>query len=158
MPIHTGKVKGRRQLRFETIDAMLADAGRLAEAPETRMLGNWPLGTLLGHLAVAMNGSIDGIAFQAPWYIRLIAPLIKRRILSKGLTPGFNLPKSREPSAFPAGLSSQEGIDRLRQAAARIQVEPMNAPHPVFGKLTQQEWLQLHLRHAEMHLSFAVPK
>jgi hypothetical protein len=33
----------------------------------------------------------------------------------------------------------------------------MTARHPVLGKLTHEEWTQLHLRHAELHLSFAVP-
>ncbi|MFN5799079.1 MAG: DUF1569 domain-containing protein [Planctomyces sp.] len=33
----------------------------------------------------------------------------------------------------------------------------MRAPHPGFGRMTHQEWLLLHLRHSEMHLSFAIP-
>ncbi len=42
-------------------------------------------------------------------------------------------------------------IDRLNR-------EPQRYPSPVFGKMTKEEWDQLHLRHAEMHLSFYVPE
>jgi hypothetical protein len=31
----------------------------------------------------------------------------------------------------------------------------MTARHPVLGKLTHDQWKQIHLRHAELHLSFA---
>jgi hypothetical protein len=30
--------------------------------------------------------------------------------------------------------------------------------YPVFGKLTPEEWHQFHLRHAELHMSFVLPK
>jgi hypothetical protein len=30
-------------------------------------------------------------------------------------------------------------------------------PNPVFGAMTPEDWKRLHLRHAELHLSFVVP-
>jgi hypothetical protein len=86
-----------------------------------------------------------------------MGPSIKRRILKKGMPAGFNLPRSREPEAFPDVASAQAGLDSLRAAVARIQRERMTAAHPLFGRLTHDEWARLHLRHAEMHLSFAAP-
>lgn len=44
MAINTARVTGRRQLRFESLDAVLADAEYLASVP-TRQLGNWSLGS-----------------------------------------------------------------------------------------------------------------
>jgi hypothetical protein len=154
--VDTRTVRGRRQLHFTSLDEVVADAEQLASSPTTRMLGNWPLGQLLAHLAMAMNRSIDGISFQAPWYLRLFGRLVKRRVLKRGLTPGFKLPKDREAGAYPRVTSSQEALTIFRQAVARMRNEKATAIHPFFGRLTHEEWTQFHLRHAELHLSFAV--
>jgi Protein of unknown function (DUF1569) len=157
MAVDTKTVEGRRKLNFPTFEAMIADAEQLVASPNTKMLGNWPLGTLLAHLAMPINGSIDGIPFKAPWKVRLLAPLIKRRVFKKGMSSGFKLPDFAETRAFPTGLSPQEGLERFKAATARVRTEKMTAKHPVLGKLTHEEWTRFHLRHAEMHLSFAVP-
>jgi hypothetical protein len=110
-PINTKAVEGRRTLRFNALDEVVADAERLVASPNTKMLGNWPLGPLLMHLATAINGSIDGISAKAPWFIRLAAPLFKPRLLTKGMSPGFQLPKQVEPDFFPAADSPQEALE-----------------------------------------------
>jgi hypothetical protein len=138
------------------MDDVVADAERLVASPHTKMLGNWPLGQLLTHLTLAMNSSIDGISAKAPFLFRMLGPVIKWRILSHGMSAGFKLPKKVEDGFFPVA-SPQEALEKLRSAANRLRTEKMTSPHPVFGKLTHEEWLRLHLRHAELHLSFAVP-
>lgn len=155
--IETKAVAIRRTLRFQSLDDIAAEAERLVASPGTKMLGNWSLSHLLMHLATAINGSIDGISARAPWYVRLAAPLIKRRILTKGMRPGFKLPKKVEPSFFPAAESPQEALAVLLAAIARTRTQRMTARHPILGQLTHSEWTQLHLRHAELHLGFALP-
>jgi hypothetical protein len=54
-------------------------------------------------------------------------------------------------------ITAQEALEQLRKAVARLRAEKMTARHPVFGRITHDEWARLHLRHAELHLSFAVP-
>ena len=157
MPVDCKAVRGRRMLHFNSLDEVVADAEKLVASPNTKMLGNWPLAQLLMHLATAVNGSIDGVSVRAPWFIRLAAPLIKPRVLTKGMSPGFQLPKKLEPSFYPAAASPQEALDKLRAAVARTRDERMTSRHPALGKLSHDEWLRLHLRHAELHLSFAVP-
>lgn len=157
MTVDTKTVQGRRSLSFKSLDEIVADAERLASSPTTKTLGNWPLGRLFMHLAGAVNGSIDGFTVRAPWYIRLIGPFIKSRIINKGMPAGFKLSKKREDKLFPPAESTQEGLEKLRAAVERTRKERMTAAHPVFGKLTHEEWTRLHLRHSEMHLSFAVP-
>lgn len=146
----------RRQLRFNSLEETVVEAGRLAADPNVKMLGNWPLDRLLSHLTVAVNSSIDGIPGQAPWLVRLLGPLIKGRIFRRGMSPGFRLPKKLEAVAFPADASIDEALAKLKAAVARTTTERMSARHPVFGNLTHEEWVQFHLRHAELHLSFAV--
>ncbi len=156
-PIDSRSVQGRRPLKFSSLDEMLADAAALTASPNTRMLGNWPLYKLIGHLAVTINKSIDGISVQMPWYIRFVGWLIKGRVL-KGLSPGIKLPLDVEADWFPdASSTAQEALEAMRRAVGRLQTEKMTARHPVLGNLTHEQWIQYHLRHAELHLSFAVP-
>ena len=157
MSVDTAAVQGRRKLTFRSFDDVLADAEKLVSSPNTTMLGNWPLGQLFAHLAATINGSIDGMSGRVPWFLRPVGFMMKGRILKKGMSAGFQLPKERLERAYPAASSPQEGLEKLRAAVARLKHERMTAQHPFFGKLTHEEWAQLHLRHAELHLSFANP-
>lgn len=157
MSVDTKCVPGRRTLHFQSFDEMLADAERLVASSDTKTLGNWPLSQLLMHLAGAVHSSIDGLDTRLPWYVRLLGRFIKRRVMRQGIKPGIQLPKAVVDKAFPKAESPQRALDELRAAIARTRREPMTARHPVFGQLTHEEWTQFHLRHAELHLSFAVP-
>lgn len=156
MHVDSKQVTGRRLLRFASLNEVVRDAERLVAAKNARTLGNWPLDRLLSHLAIAVDGSIDGISGQAPGMIRLFGPLLKRWVLKRGMSPGFRLPSNLEAVAFPAGSSPEAALQKLRSAVARTATERMTARHPVFGKLSHAEWEQFHLRHAELHLSFAI--
>jgi hypothetical protein len=156
-PVDPRTVEGRRRLHFTSLEEVVADAEQLIASPTARTLGNWPISQLLTHLAGAMNRSIDGIAFRAPWYVRLYGMFVKRRVLERGLSPGFKLPREREALAYPAAASPEAALDILRKAVSRMGNEPATATHPLLGKLTHEEWTQFHLRHAELHLSFALP-
>jgi hypothetical protein len=155
--VDTKAVRGRRELHFRSFDEVLADAEGLVASPHTGTLGNWPLSQLLTHLAKAINKSIDGISAKVPIRFRILGWFIKGRVLKKGLSPGFQLPQGREAEAFPAAASPTAALETLRAAVGRTRTERMTARHPVFGGLTHEEWTRLHLRHAELHLSFAVP-
>jgi len=157
VPVDTNTAQERRQLKFTSFDEVLADAEQLACSPNTKTLGNWQIGQLLAHLAWTVNNSIDGIPFKAPWYLRLVGFFIKGRVIKHGLPTGIKLPKEAEAASYRATSSPQEGLDALRKAVNRIKTERMTSRHPVLGKLTHEEWKQYHLRHCELHLSFAVP-
>jgi hypothetical protein len=157
MSVDIKNVSGRRNLRFTSLDEVVADAEKLVSSPDTKMLGNWPLGRLLTHLANSIDRSIDGSTFKAPWIVRLIGPFLKGRILKNGMSAGFNLPRQAEASLYPVVDTPREGLEKYRAALGRLHDEKMTARHPVFGEVTPEEWRQFHLRHAELHLSFALP-
>src|SRR5262249_4795512 len=91
-PVETAKVTGRREIRYQIHDEVLADAERLA-AGGYQQLGNWPLGQMCEHLTAAMNMALDGSKVNAPWPMRVIARLIfKPKVLRGKMTPGFKLP------------------------------------------------------------------
>jgi Protein of unknown function (DUF1569) len=157
MAIDTTRVENRRQLHFETIGDILADVDRLNQG-KVKPLGNWSGGQILTHLAVVMNGSIEGTSFRFAWPLRLLGRLMKRRILSRGMTPGFQLKGRAAQGLIPPATSWEEGLHTFRQAVHRLQTETKREPSPFFGPMTREEWDQLHCRHAELHLSFLVPE
>ena len=157
--IDTAKVTGRRTLRFNSLDDILAEAERLAAAPRVRAMGNWTLPQAIGHLARSLDISIDGAKFRVVWYIRLIGPLLKKRILTKPMPAGFRLKGEAAATLLPESAASlTEALAHLKRATVRIKQEPHRAPHAFFGKLSREEWDRFHARHAEMHLSFFVPE
>ncbi len=159
MTVNTKTLQGRRDLSFQTMDDIVADAEKLVASSTARTIGNWPLDKLIMHLSKTVHNSIDGFESRAPLMIRLIMPFFKSKIINaKELKPGINLPKAAIPVAYPEAGSLQEALDDLRRAVARTRTERMTVNHPAFGKMTHEEWNTLHLRHSEMHLSFALPK
>jgi len=153
-PVKTARVRGRRQLHFDSLAQMSADAEQLAAAKQIEALGNWTLGQALDHLAISMNLSIDGAKARVPLPVRLIAPLFKKRILKRSMSAGFKTfrPYDPRPDVAPA-----EGVARMKAAIDRLAENPHREPHIIFGRMSREEYDQLHLRHAELHLSFFRP-
>ena len=90
--IKTAKVTGRRELHFTNLGDMLADAEVLCSTKPVTTLGNWRLGLRLEHLARTIDMSLDGARFTTPWFVRLVAPWFKKRVLTRPMQPGLKLP------------------------------------------------------------------
>src|SRR5882672_1582637 len=71
-PVDTKNVPGRRQLEFQILADVLADAEMLARAARIRTLGNWTPGQIFKHLAIVFNSQIDGMPLRPPWVFRMI--------------------------------------------------------------------------------------
>ena len=146
----------RRQLVFRTFEDMLSEVDALRTREHTRA-GNWDLAQICTHLGGALDASRSGFDFRAPWLLRkIIARAAFRRMLRTGRLPsGVKIPQRHHP---PAGLSSDTAVAELRSAAQRFeQHEGPLAPHWFFGRLTRDEWRQLHLIHGARHLGHLVP-
>jgi hypothetical protein len=153
--VDTKKVEGRRKLHFETIEDIGADVEQLARGP-VRNLGNWTPGQVFKHLALAMTYSIDGFPTRAPFPLRIVGKLVKKRVLIKGMSPGFQLKKDTARDLVPGPTDWQEGLAAIRTAMKRLQTETKRKPHGFFGSMTKDEYEQLHCRHSELHLSFLI--
>jgi Protein of unknown function (DUF1569) len=156
MPVETAKLEGRRKLDYASLEDVLADADRLSSGP-VRVLGNWSEGQVFRHLALAYNGSIDGISMTFPWPMRLVARIFKKKLLAGAMPPGFKLPSDGAKALGPAPTTAEEGLAELRAAVARLEREPHRAKHPMFGQVSRDEWTRIHLMHANLHMSFLVP-
>ena len=158
MAVNTAKVAGRRTLRFETLDELKRDVVAIQQAP-FQTIGNWSLGQILDHLATSFRIAVDGGDFKPPWFVRLMAPWIKKGMLKNTMRPGFKLPAAMEKTFLPAaGTTTEAGRAAFDEQVRRFEQAKDLKPHSLFGPLTRDEWTRFLLRHAELHLSFVVPK
>ena len=149
-------MSARRTVHYSTLSEVVQDAEHLLGNHHT--VGKWSFGQICQHLAKAMNASIDGFGFQAPWFVRwLIAPMVKNSFLIKPMKPGFKLPKKGAVLLPDDSIAAEEGLRQMKAAVERLSHETPTALHPAFGKMASEEVMQLHLRHCEMHMSFIVP-
>jgi hypothetical protein len=151
----------RRKLHFSSMDDITRDAEGLAEAErkgKLRQLGKWTLGQASGHLAAWINYGFDGTPAKVPLIIRLFARPMRKRFIYKPMHPGGRLPKIPNGTLATEILPTDEGLSRLRLACNRLKTDVPKIPNSVFGHLNPDEWRNLHMRHAELHLSFLVPE
>ena len=158
----TDPARQRRTLRFNTIDEAIADAERLVAAERAGKLarcGNWPLGQALGHLATWANFALDGYPpeVRPPLPVRMILRMMKGKILNHGMTSGVKIGRLPGGTVGLEPMESEEGLRRFRMALERLRATAPTIENPAFGKLTHEQWIQLNLRHAELHLSFHTP-
>ncbi|HET6327717.1 MAG TPA: DUF1569 domain-containing protein [Planctomycetaceae bacterium] len=144
----------RRRVRYASLDELVSDAER-AVSTNSATTGNWSLGQILEHLAIANEKMIDGFGFSTPWPVRTVGRLVfKKRVLEKGLTPGFNLRPKAAAILVPGETDAAAGLDHLRKSTERLKSEQKRAPHPFLGLMTLDECDRMCLRHAELHMSF----
>lgn len=157
MTVNTGKVIGRRTVKFGTLDELLQDAEQVSGRPG-KAVGNWTVAQILDHLAKAIQAGFDGPEVRAPWFVRwLIAPAIKGRFLSRGMPAGFALPKELKHFMPGDDAAVDQSLQNLRTWISRLKSDCPPLGHPAFGKLSHADWIRLHIRHGELHLSFIVP-
>lgn len=152
-------VTRRRPMDYPTLQAIADDLTVLQKAHETgrlRRLGNHDPGPIFDHLARGMARSFDGFPVVPAWWLRVLGPWIKKRVLAKPFKPGFMLPARIERCVWDDSVSFEDGIRSLLEQVARASAPGANPsqPHPIFGRMTPHEWQAYYLRHAELHLNF----
>jgi hypothetical protein len=153
MSVNTAKVRARRKLDYQSFDELLADADRLGSG-NVKTLGNWSPGQVFQHLANAFNGSIDGFPDAFPWFIRAMGRIFKKKLIGGPMPAGMKMPDKLAKAVMPEPTSTEVGLANLHAAVSRLRQEPRRAAHPVFGEVTNEEWNSIHLKHANLHMSF----
>lgn len=143
----------RRELRFQTLADILTDVESLASVPVTS-LGEWTAAQNIDHVRRLIRVSHAGADFTMPWYFRLLGRLMKSRVLGSPFKPGMKTAPAFQP---PAGITMDEAIAAFR-AEVELASRPgaMSRPSPFLGKMTHDDWEQLHCRHAEHHFGFII--
>lgn len=151
-----------RTLRFDSIDALAAEVDRLISAQHAGHLeahGNWTPAQIFEHLAKFVEFSYEGFPFRAGLPLRAVSYALKwiawKRFVDFSLRPGYAVPKGGEALLPDEWADFDVAAERLQAALFRIKRgEPMRAPSPFEGRITHDQWVYVHLRHAELHLSF----
>jgi len=158
MSINTKHVKDRRAVNFASLDDILADAENLTAHQPIRTTGNWTPAQIVGHIATFIDWSIDGFPFTVPVPLRVVGRFIRKSAQRRTPPSGIKAPKGIMQHVPPADFSFDEAMRQLRGAVLRVRAgKQMTEPSPLFGKLTHDEWVRIHCRHAEMHFSFMHP-
>lgn len=147
----------RRSLQFTTLDEIRNDIETIA-AGSYVTVGNWSFAQILDHLATSMTASLDGFPFRGSFFVRwFISPLFKNSLLTRPMKSGYRLPKKFESYLPSAECTVEEALPKVLAVIKRFDTEAPTADHPFIGKMASEEWMLLHIRHAELHLSFVVP-
>lgn len=149
----------RRQLVFNNLNEVVADAERLASGP-VRTTGNHSFGQILEHLARTHDMATGKMAAPPPpWYMRLLIPLLKPMLLrNKPLSPGFKLPPNAENVFWPKQeFEVATALAHLKDSVAHFNAHGPLPKHPMFGAIPRQQNEQLQCRHAALHLGFVHP-
>ena len=156
--VDTTKVEDRRELEYATMSEILDDIEYLASGDPPRTIGNWSSAQIVLHVTSVINYSLDGFPRpRAPLALRLIGRLMRKRALTKTLPAGLKFPKGFEFLTPPDNVPWDDAVDRFRRAIRRLDTDRMTQRSPVLGKLSHDQWVRLHCRHAELHFSFMHP-
>ena len=155
------KKASRRELSFHCTGCLKEELAKIESAHRAGKVshtGNWTEGEIFDHLAVSMEYSIDGFPpdMKVPFPMRLMGRLFKGMVTNgKTLSPGFSPPKGSEAMLPRPGVSFDDGLARLRKVIDRVDGgAKCTVASPAFGAMTHDEWMRLHLGHAQLHLGF----
>src|SRR5262249_47480725 len=129
--VDTGQVAGRRSLRFNSLDDVLADVDRVVAAERAgrlTRLGNWSLGQTLGHLATWAEYAYTPSPLQVPWFVKLILKMTKRKYLYGSMRAGAMIPGVPGGTLGTEPMSLDEALPRLQRALERLKQEPPTVP------------------------------
>ncbi|MCA9286624.1 MAG: DUF1569 domain-containing protein [Phycisphaerales bacterium] len=144
----------RTGLHFDNLEAILADAERVALKPGVKTTGNWTPGQIVEHVTLVIDTCMEGFPSSGSWLLRAILRLMKGSVLRKPMRSGFKIPKGFEVMSPPAGTDAKQAVDHLRRSIAKFRTCDRFYPSPILGTMTSEEWEMLHCRHAEMHFGF----
>ena len=125
----------------------------LERNPATAIDGEWTLYRVLIHCAQSIEYSLTGFPVNRSIVLRrTIGPLIARRFLKRGAMSHNRAEPIPGAPAIPEDGSVPEAVRRLREAMARFTNHSEQvSEHFIFGRLSKQQFAQLHVLHVRNH-------
>jgi hypothetical protein len=157
--VKTSAVRDRRELHFSSMPDIQTDVEYLDSGDPPRTSGNWTAGQVVEHVAKMIQLSIDGfprVKLALP--LRILGRLLRGRILRDPLRSGLKFPQRFDFLAPTPGITWEEAVEYFNGIMGRLATEKMTGVSPVLGRLSHEQWVCFHCRHAEMHLSFLHPE
>jgi hypothetical protein len=152
----------RRDIQLSTIDDLEAEVDRLVEAARAgrvESLGKWSAAQALWHVGRMIEFSFDGFPFRYlrgyKWLTLILRAIAWRWLIRMALRPGFNNPPYAVALEPDPAVSLDVAAALIRQQISRIRAgEQMNQACSVEGPYSHDQWIYIHLRHAELHFGF----
>jgi hypothetical protein len=153
--VNTKTVTDRRTLSFSCMDDLLRDLEGL-DGGAIRATGNWSPAQIVQHVGKLIGFSLDGFppGAKAPLLLRLLGPMLKGRFLGRPFPGGITIPDTLAMLRPDDAIEWADALGAFRALVARTRDESMTARSPLFGRMTNEDWVKVHCRHAEMHFSF----
>jgi len=147
---------------LQTIDDLMDEIDRIVAAVvagKVLPLGKWSPAQVLWHIGKFIELSFDGFLFRyrrgPDWITRLFRLLAWRWLIAVCFRPGFRNPPEAVVLEPDPSITLDAASDYLRQQIRRIRNgERMTQCCSVDGPYSHEQWVYIHLRHAELHLSF----
>lgn len=141
-----------RELHFSNLDEILAEAKRIAAQPECPSRGTWTPAQNIWHVGRVILASVEGFPADVPFFFKLVGPLLRNRFTQRAFNPGITVPsKLAEHFVADSTVTANQALELFEQAVAKRRDQGYIPASPLFGKMTSQQWEQMHCRHAEMH-------
>lgn len=147
----------RRSLNFDCLRDSVTEAKRLNET-SYQLAGKWDLAKQCQHLSKTLRMSIEGAPIQLPFFLQPIA----RWILFRSIIDGkpTRLPLKTIPQFLPDESSdAQKSIEEYEELVERV-MDPnatLLRKHPIFGRVSSEQWRKFHAWHAAHHFSHLIP-
>ena len=159
VPVDTRKSPAYRKLRFDSVEACIADVRQIlaaADAGKLSTTGNWTPGEIMTHLANWIDYAYVGFPIgPPPFFVRWILRFRLRKMLRDGMPRGVRIPGVKRGTTGMEAVETREAGRRLTAALERLRTDgEAKFDSPAFGAMSHEDRIALNLRHAELHLGF----
>lgn len=147
----------RRNIKLMNLDDVEAELNYLDGAGSIQTSGLWTYYQILSHMNDAVHFSMTGFPSVLPGFIRKTVGryMFKKIIRTEVMKPGYlnpSAPKKREEG------DARLMLQKLRSTLSEFKnYNGEMAVHPIFDRLSKEEFTKLHSIHFSLHLSFAHP-
>jgi len=121
--------------------------------PQTeRKWGKMDAAQMLAHLQAPMGVALGTHSLKANWLMKLIMPLFKKALYDeKPWKQGLPTDKTFITAGQPKNFEEEK--TKLLEMLNRFSENNMvNDKHPIFGKLTKEQWSKATWKHFDHHL------
>ena len=121
-------------------------------AQSTATWGKMNVAQMLAHVQVPMGVALGTHTVKGNWLMKLILPLFKKNLYDeKPWKPGLPTDKTFVMTGLDKNFENEKNqlLDKINRFTESNMI---NEKHPVFGKLTKQQWSMATWKHLDHHL------
>lgn len=121
--------------------------------PESqRQWGKMNVAQMLAHLQMPMGVALGTNTVKGNWFMKLILPLFKKMLYDeKPWKQGLPTDKTFVMTGTEKDFTTEKNL-LLDKVSRFTETNMVNEKHPVFGKLTKEQWSKATWKHIDHHL------